>query len=100
MTNTTLEKCAGCQAEPDSAHGDGCDWARCPDCGEQQLMCDETDRPAMWHGIDPRDEVTHAKDWWTTAAGIDHLVEDTFRVQVAEVRGEIRWNPETQRYDF
>lgn len=100
-STTTMEKCADCQAEPNTAHADGCDWARCPECGEQQLMCEEhadSERPAMWHGIDQREEVAHAKDWWTEVVGIGRI-EDFTRVLIASARGEIRWNPETQRYD-
>lgn len=103
---TDLTKCYGCKAMPGEHHEDNCDWACCPDCGEQLIFhrCDDPsglnpERPAIWHGLPPYVEVARALDWWTTAAGIDHLVEDATRVLVAAARGEIRWNPETQRYD-
>jgi hypothetical protein len=101
------EDCAACGATPGENHGDHCDWARCPDCGDQLLMhwCDHwsdgvdtPDRPAVWHGVDPRDEVARTLNWWTTAVGIDHLVEDTTRVLVASALGQITWDRDNQRY--
>lgn len=101
--NAELENCADCAAVPGAAHEDGCDWARCPCCGEQRLMLElsgdeHTNRPAIWHGIDPKTEVAHKLNWWTTAAGIDHLVEDYTRVLYAEGLKQITWDPEAQRY--
>jgi hypothetical protein len=101
MTTTTLEKCLGCPATPGEDHGEWCDHARCPECGEQLIQCDEhedSDRPARWHGIDQRAEVAQQLDWWTTAVGIDHLVEDYTRVLFANALGMITWDPEAQRY--
>lgn len=102
-----LRDCLGCLAKPGRAHGQDCDHAACPDCGEQLLFhdCDRwpddaggPSRPAIWHGVDPQAEVARARNWWTTAVGIDHLVEDHTRVSFAEVLGQITWNPEQQRY--
>lgn len=96
-----LEKCVGCPALPGEAHGDRCDHARCPECGEQLESCfdhEDSERPALWHGIDQRAEVAQARDWWTTAVGIDHLVEDYTRVLYAIARDEVEWDPEAQRY--
>lgn len=104
ITDKDADTCPGCGAAPGTDHdyagGYPCDWARCPECGrEQQLTCPHgSDRPAMWHGIDPRFEVARNLGWWTTAAGIDHLMEDSTRVLAAEVLGQIRWDREAQRY--
>ena len=104
-----LEKCYGCAVEPGTAHKDGCDHARCPDCGQQLLFhdcdywlkdADGPNRPAMWHGMSPSEEVARQLSWWTTATGLDHPVEDHMRVSVAEDLGHITWNPRTQRYDI
>lgn len=80
---TDAEECPGCRVAPGAAHHDECDHARCPDCGEQLLMCgqlcEEVDVPyraALWHGVDQRAQVAHQHNWWTTVVGIDHLVED------------------------
>lgn len=106
---TDLETCYGCGAAPQSYHQEHCDWARCPDCGEQLLLhdCDHwpddadgPDRSAIWHGITPSDEVAQACNWWTTAVGIDHLVEDDIRVLIANHLRQITWNPREQRYDI
>jgi hypothetical protein len=97
--------CRGCRAAPGRPHEDGCDWARCPDCGEQlfgHYDCEAPqpgpERPALWHGVDPRCEVAQVAGWWTTVVGIDHLVEDTTRVLYAHGLGQIHWDPTAQRY--
>jgi hypothetical protein len=93
-----LKRCLGCLAAPNTTHSDGCDWARCPDCGEQLILCCEHDdptRPAMWHGVDPRDEVARQLGWWTTVVGIDRPVGDATRVVIAHALGQLTWNKET-----
>jgi hypothetical protein len=103
----TLHPCYGCGVEPGQAHEDGCDHACCPDCGEQLIFhdCDTwdpeaegPDRPALWHGIDPRKEVAQVLNWWTTHARIDHLVEDYTRVLFADALHQITWDPRGQKY--
>lgn len=97
-----LEQCPGCRTAPGSPHGDGCDHAVCPDCGGQLLFhdceIDGPERPAIWHGVNPQAEVARALNWWTTAVGIDHLVEDYTRVTIAEGLGQIAWDRDAQRY--
>lgn len=102
-----LEYCAGCGAHPGENHGEDCDHAPCPDCGEQLLLhecafwpVDATgpDRPARWSGVDPRDEIARAQDWWTTAVGLDYLVEDYDRVLCAIALGQIAWDQREQHY--
>lgn len=101
------EECPGCRAAPGSAHHDECDHALCPDCGDQLFlhMCEFWDddaespnRPALWHGVDQRARVAHQHNWWTTAVGINHLVEDYTRVLFAIGLGQITWEPESQTY--
>jgi hypothetical protein len=104
---TELKECGDCQAAPGEAHDEDCDHAACPDCGEQLFMhecehwpedADGPDRPARWHGVDPRTEVARTLDWWTTATGIDHLVEDYTRVIFAIALGQVTWDPQAQKY--
>lgn len=102
-----LQPCYGCRVQPGENHQAGCDWARCPDCGEQLIFheCewwedDEPDRPSTWHGLDPKAEVARAMGWWTTAVGIEGPVEDSMAVLLAAARDLIGWNRETQRYNF
>src|SRR5699024_6887795 len=100
----TLEECPGCQVAVGMTHDNDCDHARCPDCGEQLFFhdCDHwpedadgPDRPAMWHGVDPRIEVARARDWWTTISMLtgSEEAEDCTRVLIAEALGQITWNP-------
>lgn len=99
-----LEQCPGCGAAPGRTHEEDCDHAACPECGEQLLMheCQVSAggvvRPASWHGLDQRAEVAQAMGWWTTAAGIDHLVEDYTRVLFAIALRQVTWDREAQRY--
>lgn len=105
--NTALENCPGCGVAAGKNHDDNCDHAVCPDCGEQLLMHDcehwaddaeGPDRPALWHGVDQQAEVARTLNWWTTATGIDHLVEDYTRVVVATALGQVTWDPRAQKY--
>lgn len=103
MKHDDLGPCGGCGAPPGGVHGEECDWALCPACGEQRGSCDHAGErlPAsLWHGLDPRRDVARQLGWWTTAVGIDHLVEDYTRVFFARHLGQVTWNPETQELDF
>lgn len=94
-----MDECPGCQVMPGQVHHPECDHARCPGCGEQYIVCHEhPDGPAIWHGVDQRAEVARLRGWWTTAVGIDHLVEDYTRVLFAVVFGMVTWDPQEQRY--
>lgn len=106
-TPHTLEECPGCRVAPGQQHDEDCDHAACPDCGEQLLLheCEHwaqdaegPDRAAVWHGIDPRTELARTLNWWTTAAGFDHLVEDYTRVVFAIALEQVTWDREAQRY--
>jgi hypothetical protein len=108
---TTLKECPGCRVAPRKPHDEDCDHAQCPDCGEQLFMHDcehwparakGPNRPALWHGIDPRTEIAHSLNWWTDGRlyGVDYPVEDYNRVGFAIALKQIAWNPRTQRYDI
>lgn len=107
--STDLEDCPGCLAKPGTPHGQDCDHAACPACGEQLLFhdcehwpsdADGPKRPSIWHGVNPQAEVARAQGWWTTASGIDHLVEDYTRVVIAEGLGQITWDSDAQKYSI
>jgi hypothetical protein len=97
-----LEDCCGCGAAPDTAHDRDCDWAACPECGEQLLLhacgLPDSGRPPLWHGIDQRCEVARAMNWWATAVGVDHLMEDYTRVTIAIALRQVAWDQRTQKY--
>jgi hypothetical protein len=99
-----LGNCPDCGVAPGENHTDAeCDWAQCPGCGQQLLMCDGAcdgydGRPAIWHGMDQQFAIARQLGWWTTTAGIDQLVEDTTRVTVAAAPGMITWNRDIQTY--
>lgn len=102
-----VKHCLGCAVLPGQPHHENCDHACCPDCGEQLFWheCPEwpegaegPDRPALWHGIDPRAEVARTLDWWTLASGVDGPVENYTRVSYAVHLGQVTWDPQAQRY--
>lgn len=65
---TELRICGDCGALPGYAHSIGCDVARCPECGEQQLQCEEHDSstlPSIWTGIWPGTIECVEYDLWT-----------------------------------
>lgn len=105
---TDLETCPGCIAAPGTPHGEDCDHACCPDCGEQLLFHDDCeywpddadgpDRPAIWHGINPQAEVARKLNWWTLHAPTGRRVEDYTRVTIAEMCGQVTWDRQAQRY--
>jgi hypothetical protein len=107
----TLDLCPGCGVEPGRPHGDDCDHACCPDCGEQLIFhaCEHwasdaegPDRLALWHGIDPRAEVARTLNWWTTVVGINHPVEDYTRVLYAiyDDNALVTWDARAQCYSI
>ncbi|MFC7344603.1 hypothetical protein [Saccharopolyspora griseoalba] len=103
-----LESCGGCGVQPGEAHaqvnpGD-CDWAHCPDCGEQLLLhdcehwdedADGPDRPSIWHGVRPDTDaaVKAGYFFWHPAPDINRYVPDE-----GMARARLEWNPETQKY--
>lgn len=97
-----MRNCYGCQAAPGQDHGIYCDQALCPDCGEFSEECPGDDecpggdsgQPAVWHGIDPVEEVAHQLNWWITPT----CIADTSRVIAAIALDQITWDPGTQRY--
>lgn len=44
----TYSKCPDCQVEPGRSHEDGCDVARCTDCGWQRIGCLHVTTPIGW----------------------------------------------------
>ena len=94
-----LQVCAECAVAPGQAHEEDCDHASCPECGEQLLLHDEhrQTRPALWSGIDPREQMARELGWWTVRAEAG-LVEDFDSVTEARVRGYVEWDPVQQRY--
>jgi hypothetical protein len=99
VADLQLLECGGCMAVPSTAHGQDCDHAHCPECGEQWIMCGhESDRMSVWRGVDERAAVAHQQNWWTTRTDIDHLVEDYTRVIIAISLGQITWDAEAQTY--
>jgi len=51
-----MRTCPDCGASPSTAHADGCDVARCVNCGCQRISCDceDTDKGnSVWAGVWP-----------------------------------------------
>ena len=54
------QRCHDCAVEPGSPHTDGCDVARCGECGWQRISCEHGNRDIgwgqVWTGLWPGDE--------------------------------------------
>lgn len=47
----TINRCPDCAVHPGQPHADGCDVARCADCGHQFITCDcDGSEPLPWSG--------------------------------------------------
>lgn len=46
-----VNNCPDCWAEPGSPHVDGCDVARCTECGYQRISCKHEDSDVGWGSI-------------------------------------------------
>lgn len=92
-----LEECPGCAAPAGTWHDADCDHAACPDCGEQKIACEETGRPAFWHGQRSEDLLALEHGWqiWIVDLG---WVEDGMRMGLERHRGAVSWDPVEQRW--
>lgn len=43
LPHTGTENCHDCNCPPGGYHHPGCDWEKCPRCGEQAISCDCND---------------------------------------------------------
>lgn len=96
----TLTSCPGCRVIPGEYHEKMCDHALCPECGDQDIACGESSRPALWHGASQAAQVARELNWWTYANDLGRFIEDHARVITAEMLGQITWNPDLQRYSI
>lgn len=66
LMNVTITICADCHANPGQPHEDGCDVARCPDCGRQRIDCARHPSavPAIWTGLFPGVVEAAREGWW------------------------------------
>lgn len=49
--NATPPACPGCDVAPGQPHQDGCDVARCTECGEQRISCSHEESADGWGQI-------------------------------------------------
>ena len=97
MTNSNypfkveLTICHDCGVLPGYEHSDGCDVARCPECGIQRLQCEEHEDstlPAIWTGIWPGEIECVEYDLWSKWVGKD-IFDPTY------VPGDGHWEQTT-----
>jgi hypothetical protein len=75
-----LRACGDCAVLPGYEHSDGCDVARCPECGIQRLQCEEHEDstlPAIWTGIWPGEIECVEYDLWSKWVEGEGWVETT-----------------------
>jgi hypothetical protein len=94
--------CGGCGAKPGKPHGSCCDYARCPDCGQELARCathqDDPDRPPIWHGADQHRLIAVEMGWWLNHPEFGRT-PDFRRIRLAISGGAFKWNTDTQTYD-
>jgi hypothetical protein len=112
MTAATKDlRCPDCQVERNQPHEIGCDVARCPVCGMQQLQCREHEFAevfSIWTGIWPGTEECRQEDWWVywddrhgwIPCPADHpaALPDLNRLAIAAARRAFVWSREHQQW--
>jgi len=109
MSSETAQ-CPDCATAPGQAHDDGCDVARCTECGNQRISCRHGDDSIgwgqIWTGQWPGDADAIRLDWWALfvpnvgwqrcSASTPGAVPDLNRLST----GEARWNRDTQTWEL
>ncbi|SDH66854.1 hypothetical protein SAMN05421505_12010 [Sinosporangium album] len=86
VPTTGPHPCPSCGAAPGQLHGWGCSTARCPECGQQALSCeDHTNSRAVWSGRFPGEVEVEIY-------GLEDLNDLGRRAE----RGEFVWDRATQ----
>lgn len=87
-----MSYCNDCGVEVGTPHEDGCDVARCTECGHQRISCDHDDSDVgwgqIWTGIWPGEKECMEWGWLRKDGG-----PDLNRLAVYA-----KWNKETQSY--
>ena len=73
--------CPDCSVAEGEPHQEGCDVARCKDCGRQELGCDHHAPMTIWRGHWPGD----------AEVGVG-LAKDLNELQLKGLRGELVWD--------
>lgn len=108
------KNCGDCGVAPGQPHIDGCDVARCIECGWQRIGCDHEDSDdgwgAIWTGEWPGDvecrefgfwcldKCAEGKGWVPCPPGTPGAREDLNRLSHAAAFGEVIWSVNRQRF--
>jgi hypothetical protein len=105
---TTLEMCHDCAVSPGEKHKDGCDVARCLECGFQRISCEHEESDLGWGEIwtgewpgelECREFGLWVKNWddrnpgWVKTTAEDPVaIEDLNALHELAATGMVRWN--------
>jgi hypothetical protein len=109
MSDTEIAHCPDCQVSPSEAHDDGCDVARCTECGHQRISCHHDDGDTgwgqIWTGTWPGVADATRLGWWALfepgkgwqrcSATTPGAVPNLNRLAL-----EACWNRETQAWEL
>jgi predicted Zn-ribbon and HTH transcriptional regulator len=89
--------CPDCGVHVGLPHEQGCDVARCPECGTQRIQCDEPghdidDDRAVWTGLWPGLAECRRLGWYVGGR------EDLNRLAFAGATGELSWDSTRQEF--
>lgn len=91
------EYCRDCAAAPGERHSDGCDVARCSECGQQLISCDEHPHalPSTWTGEWPGKAECREFGWYTDPDSHWGVIEDLNRLYVDP---HVAWDKSLERF--
>lgn len=105
-----MKNCRDCWAEVGSPHEDGCDVARCTECGFQRISCDHEDSDVgwgqIWTGKWPGEEECEEfgwycfwdRGWHRCTKDTPGAVPDLNRLMMMAMIYKLTWSVERQRW--
>jgi hypothetical protein len=94
-----MKKCPDCQVDPGCPHMEGCDVARCGNCGYQLLFHDnecDNEYNTIWTGVWPGIEECHELNLWIVyrdgEKGDWTKTEDLNTLYNKALSGELTWD--------
>ena len=109
-----IKDCHDCGAAPGSPHDDGCDVARCMECGGQRISCKHYDSEIgwgqVWTGKWPGVAECEEFGWWVQdrcgeglgfvqcAADAPGATADLNRLSSMAFSGQITWDRDAGRW--
>lgn len=100
------DPCPDCRVAPGDRHQRGCDVARCKECGQQAIACeDHNSEQTSWTGEWPGVQECRELGWWVrwgppwtrTTADDPDAWPDLNRLAMGRMQG-LRWDSDRERW--